>query len=534
MSGSIAIGVAAACVATAWFAYKRGVRIKLTIADNIDLDNDSDSERPKRIAIYGGAFNPITNGHMQLATEIVHSGIVDEVWICPCGPRPDKPTIIAPEHRLAMCEISINQGLSPMFPIRVADHEITQRHLAREDGGVSTYDSLCYLRAQYPCCEFSFVIGSDWLQPGTDLRTWTSKEGLTGHRLVSEFDFLVAPRPGYEVPDLSVFGPRMKWVELPNNFEFSESNASSTEVRKRARREWAADPEGGQYMQALNGLVQPGVLSFILRYRLYAESPAPERPLSAPRKKVAVLGGAFSPPTSMHVLMATEIVASGAVDEVWLCPYAYGHDTLRVPPQQRYMLCEVAVSTTLSATFPVRVSDHEVRANERLATYDSLCSLRERFPQCDFSFVIGSDWLQPGTDLRTWKSRDGCTGERLVTEFDFLIFPRAGFRVPDLSVFGPRMRWMRLPDGFSLVESNTSSREVRKRANAGYLRSMRAGDATDHRDMDGLVPPAVLAYVRRHQLYKGLAYQPLWEYSARKVRELVRLARSPSSASLTT
>ena len=44
----------------------------------------------------------------------------------------------------------------------------------------------------------------------------------------------MAPQPGYDVPDLNVFGPRMKWVKLPNNFHFSESNASSTEVRKRA------------------------------------------------------------------------------------------------------------------------------------------------------------------------------------------------------------------------------------------------------------------------------------------------------------
>ena len=35
-------------------------------------------------------------------------------------------------------------------------------------------------------------------------------------------------------------------------------------------------------------------------------------------------------------------------------------------------------NTILSSTFPVRVSDHEVR--EHMATYDSLCFLRERHP----------------------------------------------------------------------------------------------------------------------------------------------------------
>ena len=68
---------------------------------------------------------------------------------------------------------------------------------------------LCALRAAHPDCDFAFVVGSDWLQPGTDLRQRTSSDPsdptgeraiVTGDRLVEEFDFLVVPRPGYDVP----------------------------------------------------------------------------------------------------------------------------------------------------------------------------------------------------------------------------------------------------------------------------------------------------------------------------------------------
>ena len=38
---------------------------------------------PRRIAILGGAFNPPTNQHILLATEIVHSGSVDAVRRAP-------------------------------------------------------------------------------------------------------------------------------------------------------------------------------------------------------------------------------------------------------------------------------------------------------------------------------------------------------------------------------------------------------------------------------------------------------------------
>ena len=41
------------------------------------------------------------------------------------------------------------------------------------------------------------------------------------------------------------------------------------QVRKRARREWSANAQHGNRMAALNGLVQPGVLAFLIRHKLY-------------------------------------------------------------------------------------------------------------------------------------------------------------------------------------------------------------------------------------------------------------------------
>eukprot|EP01047_Picozoa_sp_COSAG01_P006368 COSAG01_NODE_230_length_21075_cov_13.811603_7_plen_223_part_00 len=209
-----------------------------------------------------------------------------------------------------------------------------------------------------PLAAAAQVIGSDWLQPGTDLRSWESKDGLTGDKLVvpslasrppcaarhfpltscvhwraavaelvcccccccvaqSEFDFLVLQRPGYDVPDLSVFGPRLSWLKFDNNFEIvgarncppssqsatfgrdvpaqrrfwsrsqlsdathpavspqnptdnrpaqltiaPESNASSTEVRKRAKHAWAANDA---HLRSMEGLVPPAVLAYALR-----------------------------------------------------------------------------------------------------------------------------------------------------------------------------------------------------------------------------------------------------------------------------
>lgn len=56
-----------------------------------------------RIAVLGGSFDPITDGHLKCACELVHGKVADEVWIVPCGRRPDKPSLKTPYmHRLIM------------------------------------------------------------------------------------------------------------------------------------------------------------------------------------------------------------------------------------------------------------------------------------------------------------------------------------------------------------------------------------------------------------------------------------------------
>jgi len=234
----------------------------------------------KRVAIYGGAFDPPTNSHMTCASEIVHSGCADEVWLVPCGPRPDKPKLKTPAlDRYCMCQVAVNTVFSPEFPIRVSDID-TRREMA-----AFTYDLLCSLRDEHPGVQFTFVIGSDWLQPDTNIASWQSlnfdwKPGMpekdkfivTGDKLLREFEFLVIPRPGFDVPrtaadptGLKAFGPRLQWMKMPEDFHFIEGNLSSTEIRTRTRVESC---KGGN-LQPIEGLIPPGVLSYIRRRELY-------------------------------------------------------------------------------------------------------------------------------------------------------------------------------------------------------------------------------------------------------------------------
>eukprot|EP00659_Diplonema_papillatum_P015472 gene15472-23635_t len=222
--------------------------------------------RRRRVAVYGGAFDPVTNGHLSCAAEIVHSGLADEVLMVPCGPRPDKPHMTTKAtDRYVMLQIAVNTSFSPGFPVKVSDIEIYQPK------AMATYDLLSSLRAQQPGVDFVFVVGSDWLQSGQDLRHWTSREGKTGERLVQEFDFLIIKRPGYDLPsNLDTFGPRFSVLSLPHGMNYVDSNVSSTEIRKRvAVSEQVREFMAGNHLTSADGLVPTGVLAYIQRQNLY-------------------------------------------------------------------------------------------------------------------------------------------------------------------------------------------------------------------------------------------------------------------------
>lgn len=243
----------------------------------------------RKVAIYGGAFDPITNSHMTVAAEIIHSGHADEVWIVPSGPRPDKPHLTKAVERYCMAQVAVNSIFSPGFPVKVSNQDVEKTQAAY------TYDMLRELRDRNPDCDFAFVIGSDWLQEGTDISKWESvnpawKSGdpttvprtyVTGHKMLEEFKFLVTFRPGYEVKKseadptgLKKFGPRMFWLSMPHNFTFIEGNLSSSEIRKRITKSYEVYAEGGddvRRMRPVDGLLPMGVMGYIYRSGLYAK-----------------------------------------------------------------------------------------------------------------------------------------------------------------------------------------------------------------------------------------------------------------------
>lgn len=198
------------------------------------------SAQAKRVALFGGAFDPLHNGHLATISLLLSSALVDQVVVVPCGDRPDKPGVSAAGHRLAMAKLGVASRFSDDQRVTVSDAQASGK------AGYATVDLLSYFKKTVPEAELFVIIGAE-LVP--ELHTWREPE-----RLKKEAHLLVVRRPG--APEAAI-PAGWKVTSLLEPYS-AEVQISSTELRKRlAARE------------ALHGLVPDAVVEYCARHRLY-------------------------------------------------------------------------------------------------------------------------------------------------------------------------------------------------------------------------------------------------------------------------
>jgi len=108
-----------------------------------------------KIGILGGSFDPIHNGHLNMALKSYEQYDLDEVWLIPNGNAPHKDTDKMADalHRMAMCELVAEE-----YPfLKTCDIEITSEEYSY------TYITVTKLKEMYPEHEFYFIMGADSL-----------------------------------------------------------------------------------------------------------------------------------------------------------------------------------------------------------------------------------------------------------------------------------------------------------------------------------------------------------------------------------
>ncbi len=135
----------------------------------------------RRLALYGGAFDPIHNGHLATIALILNSGAADEVLVIPSGDRPDKPNTIAAQHRMELSRLAITEAFGSDSAVMVSDLQ------ASGSLGFASIELLDYFKNKQPDAELLLVVGAELLR---DLAGWVEAE-----RLKLEAHFLIVGRP---------------------------------------------------------------------------------------------------------------------------------------------------------------------------------------------------------------------------------------------------------------------------------------------------------------------------------------------------
>ena len=198
----------------------------------------------QKIAVFGGTFNPIHNGHIHLAEQFVQRIGAEKVLLIPTYQPPHKRALnLAPsKDRLQMCRLACEESI----------FEVSNMELKRK-GPSYTADTLRELKKIYPASELYLIMGEDMF---LTLKKWYEPETI--FRLAV---LCAAPRSSDGLQPL---------LDCAENFERNGARTfiqnieylpiSSTMVR-----------DAVQNGKNIAGLVPPKVADYIAKNKLYLE-----------------------------------------------------------------------------------------------------------------------------------------------------------------------------------------------------------------------------------------------------------------------
>ena len=229
-------------------------------------------KRRRRVAIYGGTFDPVHVGHAAVARNLVELFALNELLFVPAYVAPHKrDRKVSPAlHRYAMLALA-TQG-EERCRVSAVELEAPERPY--------TVNTLAgFLEGAGESARLFFVMGADSWEEITTWREWERVLTLTDH--------LVVTRPGYEletghvtaeirgrVSDLRGASRERveRALEESGNLtriyltDAARVEAAATDIREAVRRE---SMEGAARLDAL---VAPPVAEYIRKYGLYREA----------------------------------------------------------------------------------------------------------------------------------------------------------------------------------------------------------------------------------------------------------------------
>jgi nicotinate-nucleotide adenylyltransferase len=211
--------------------------------DPIPVRKRRTAERPRRIGIMGGTFDPIHHGHLVAASEVADQFGLDQVVFVPTGHpwQKDDEVVSSAEDRYLMTVIAT--ASNPRFAVSRVDID--------RDGPTYTVDTLRDLRTQYGnAANLFFITGADALEK---ILSWKDAQ-----KVFKLAHFVGVTRPGFVLSDDHLPADAVSLIEVP------AMAISSTACRERVA---AGHP--------VWYLVPDGVVQYIAKRHLYRKDEEP-------------------------------------------------------------------------------------------------------------------------------------------------------------------------------------------------------------------------------------------------------------------
>lgn len=187
--------------------------------------------------VFGGSFNPVHNGHIALAREVVRQGLADRVMLVlsPLNPLKANAQALLPDNvRMDMLRLAC----APYPELSASDIELSMPRPSY------TVDTLRRLSAENPDERFRLIIGADnW----AIFPRWRSSD-----ELLKDYAPIVYPREEFALPGEGSGATPLSSPLFP---------FSSTEVRERLEKGLP-----------VNNMVPPEVLNYIKKNNLWKQT----------------------------------------------------------------------------------------------------------------------------------------------------------------------------------------------------------------------------------------------------------------------
>lgn len=193
--------------------------------------------------------------------------------------------------------------------------------------------------------------------------------------------------------------------------------------------------------------------------------------MPAPRRRIGVMGGTFDPIHHGHLVAASEVAKSFALDEVVFVPTGEPWQKTDVSASEhRYLMTVIATASNPQFT----VSRVDIDRSGPTYTVDTLRDLRAAMPDAELFFISGADAV---TQIFGWKD-----AEELWGLAHFIAVSRPGHELSLSGLSGEHVSLLEVP------ALSISSTDCRSRVARGF-------------PVWYLVPDGVVQYIAKHELY---------------------------------